>query len=72
MVNPGDLILLEGYLTPILLCWYAAHGEYHQIKGLIELGVDINRLDYDKRSALHLAAAEGNRSVLRLLLENGA
>jgi hypothetical protein len=29
VMNPGDLSDLEGSLTPILLCWYAANGEYH-------------------------------------------
>lgn len=33
-------------------------------------GVDVNAVDYDGRSALHVAAAEGHTDVIRFLLEN--
>lgn len=33
-------------------------------------GADINAVDYDGRSALHVAASEGNLVVIRFLLEN--
>lgn len=38
------------------------------LKELIELGVDLNLQDYDKRTALHLAAAENQVKVIELLL----
>ena len=34
--------------------------------------VDINAGDYDKRTALHLAAGEGHADVVQLLCERGA
>lgn len=33
-------------------------------------GVDLNAVDYDGRSALHVASAEGHSEVIRFLLEN--
>lgn len=33
-------------------------------------GVDVNAVDYDGRSAMHVAAAEGQMEVIRFLLEN--
>lgn len=33
-------------------------------------GVDVKAVDYDGRTALHVAAAEGHAEVIRFLLEN--
>lgn len=33
-------------------------------------GADVNAVDYDGRSALHVAAAEGHTEVIRFLLDN--
>lgn len=66
--RPEDLNILEKSLTPVLLCWYASIGDVKAMKELISLGVDLNLHDYDKRTALHLAAAEGQNKILDLLL----
>lgn len=39
---------------------------------MIKLGVDLNIGDYDKRTALHLAAGNGELEVLKLLIDNKA
>ncbi|TNV73315.1 hypothetical protein FGO68_gene15843 [Halteria grandinella] len=54
------------------MCWYASIGDEGSIKNLIELGVKIDATDYDQRTALHLAAAEGNPSIVDLLLFHNA
>jgi glutaminase len=33
-------------------------------------GADVNAVDYDGRSALHVAASEGHSEVIRFLVEN--
>ncbi len=52
----------------IKLC---SEGKLDDIKKMIDK-VDVNCADYDKRTPLHLAAAEGKVEVVKFLLENGA
>lgn len=39
---------------------------------MINNGANINHVDSDEQTALHIAAANGNIKVARLLIENGA
>eukprot|EP00960_Hanusia_phi_P051994 761167-Hanusia_phi.AAC.1 len=50
------------------LCGMAAKGELEGVKGLIECRVSVNASLYDQRTALHLAAAEGQYDVVQYLL----
>ena len=50
----------------------SARGDVAQAQALFERGVDINAVDYDMRSALHIAAAEGHENLVRFLMANGA
>lgn len=52
----------------IKLC---SEGSLNEIKKIIDK-VDVNCSDYDKRTPLHLAAAEGKVEVVKFLLEKGA
>jgi ankyrin repeat protein len=46
----------------------AAEGDIDEVETLLITGeVDVNEGDYDKRTALHLAAGEGNADIVRLL-----
>ena len=47
------------------LCTAAAKGNVTLIKGYIKAGMNVNAADYDKRTALHIASAEGNLEVVR-------
>jgi ankyrin repeat protein len=42
------------------------------IKTLIGSGIDINSKDYDNRTALHLAVAQGHFEMVKYLIQNGA
>ena len=54
------------------MCACASQGDLRQIKLLVAKRASINAADYDKRSALHLAAAEGHSDVVKFLVESGA
>lgn len=50
------------------LFFMSGKGEVQAVKDLLAKGVSVNIIDYDKRSPLHIAAAEGNEDVVRLLM----
>jgi glutaminase len=54
------------------LMFSAARGDTTSVLKVLSLGIGANVPDYDGRRALHIAAAEGQLEVCRLLLENGA
>lgn len=54
------------------LLWAAAQGDLCEIRRLRSEGVDLNAQDYNGRTALHLAAAEGKVKIVRYLLRHGA
>ncbi|MCB9749562.1 MAG: glutaminase A [Myxococcales bacterium] len=51
--------------------WAASTGDLRTIKRLQSEGVDLERGDYDQRTPLHLAAAEGHADVVAALLDAG-
>eukprot|EP00005_Dracoamoeba_jomungandri_P007280 CAMPEP_0174264124 /NCGR_PEP_ID=MMETSP0439-20130205/21398_1 /TAXON_ID=0 /ORGANISM="Stereomyxa ramosa, Strain Chinc5" /LENGTH=470 /DNA_ID=CAMNT_0015349851 /DNA_START=163 /DNA_END=1572 /DNA_ORIENTATION=- len=54
------------------LCFFASQGNIFALKKLIEgdgaIKVDVDAFDYDKRTALHLAAAQGHDEVAKYLI----
>lgn len=53
------------------LCWAASEGDLAGIKRLLISGASLDDADYDGRTALHLAAAEGQLEVVRYFLDHG-
>ncbi|ABO47545.1 MULTISPECIES: glutaminase A [Francisella] len=71
-INPVEnRMVVESNLT-FELIWAASAGDLSEIKRAVALGVDINKGDYDKRTALHLAAAEGHEDIVKYLIRKGA
>lgn len=54
------------------LCWAASEGDCDGVQRLSLRGVDVNAADYDGRTPLHLAAADGRAETVKLLLSLGA
>lgn len=71
-INPVEnRELLNPNLT-FELIWAASTGDIPEIRRMLLLGADINSRDYDNRTALHLAAAEGHTNVVTYLLSKKA
>ncbi|XP_039628727.1 glutaminase liver isoform, mitochondrial [Polypterus senegalus] len=59
----------EGYqIMNILLAAY--RGDVLSLRRYLLSGADVNCVDYDGRSALHVAASEGHVEVIKFLVEN--
>jgi len=68
----GDVNLVEemnGY-SPLYLA--ATLNQIDTMKELIKSGADVNLVDYEEKSALHYAAANGLGDVIKLLVDNKA
>ena len=70
--DPEKLQELVGGLYPVLMCSAASLGDLDTLRRLIESGAELDGADYDGRTALHLAAAEGHGEVVAYLLRLGA
>ena len=54
------------------LCSLVEENNLEMLRKWVSGGIDVNAGDYDKRTALHIAAACGAVEILRFLLESGA
>jgi len=69
--NGATLCMAESHAASIL-CQAVFDGDSTFLRRLLEAGVPPSSADYDKRTAAHIAAAEGNLSAFRILVKNGA
>lgn len=67
----AELCMPESQAASVL-CQAVFDGDILLLKRLLKAGIDVNAVDYDKRSAAHIAAAEGNVAAIRILADHGA
>jgi ankyrin repeat protein len=67
----AELCMKESMAASVL-CQAVFDGDILFLKRLLRANIQINASDYDKRTAAHIAAAEGNVAALRVLFERGA
>ena len=53
------------------MIWAASVGDLRSIRRLVALGVPLDSADYDRRTPMHLAAAEGHAEVVRYFVRQG-
>jgi len=71
LANGGKLCMNDP-LAASVLCQTVSDGDIVLLKRLLRAGINPNAADYDKRTAAHIAAAEGHVAALRTLSEMGA
>lgn len=69
--HEANLCMTES-LAASVLCQAVFDGDILLLKRLLRAGIQVDAADYDKRTAAHIAAAEGNASALKVLAAHGA
>lgn len=69
MTNPSNQ---KWYTANLKLMDYCARGMYDEVLTRLTMGATATFADYDRRTPLHVAAAEGHMRVCILLIESGA
>ena len=69
----ADLTVPENLDATMQLLFMACRGDAKGVEDLLnEEGIDVNSIDLDGRTALHIAACEGHVEVVKLLLSRKA
>ena len=72
LLGQGGKLCMSESLAASVLCQAVFDGDIALLKRLLRAGIQVNAADYDKRTAAHIAAAEGNVAAIRILAANGA
>ena len=72
LLERGAELSMSGSLAATTLCQAVDDGDILMLKCLLVAKIHVNASDYDKRTAVHIAASEGNVAALKLLVEAGA
>ncbi|XP_044466688.1 integrin-linked protein kinase 1-like isoform X2 [Mangifera indica] len=66
------LTVPENLDSTMQLLFMASRGDVKGVEELLDEGIDVNSIDLDGRTALHIAACEGHEEVVKLLLQRKA
>ncbi|KAJ1696494.1 hypothetical protein LUZ63_005006 [Rhynchospora breviuscula] len=64
----SQLSVPENLDSTMQLLFVASHGDIEGVEELLKEGIDVNSIDLDGRTALHIASCEGHLEVVKLLL----
>lgn len=67
-----ELSVPENLDATMQLLFMACRGDTKGVEDLLNEGIDVNSIDLDGRTALHIAACEGHVEVVKLLLSRKA
>lgn len=70
--DDADLTVPENLDSTMQLLFMACRGDTMGVQDLLNEGIDVNSIDLDGRTALHIAACEGHVDVVKLLLSRKA
>lgn len=67
-----ELTVPENLNSMIKLLFLACQGDVKGVEELLKEGTDVNSIDLDGRTALHIAACDGHVDVVKMLLSRKA
>eukprot|EP00878_Enallax_costatus_P026109 GHUV01027986.1.p1 GENE.GHUV01027986.1~~GHUV01027986.1.p1 ORF type:complete len:183 (+),score=45.08 GHUV01027986.1:188-736(+) len=67
----GAQLQIQDIQLPSTICSLVKYGDLAALRLYKEAGVDFDLGDYDQRTPLHIAAAEGKLEVVKYLVEEG-
>ena len=71
LLKNGATLCMQESAAAVALCQTVFDGDIVKLRRLLQAKIPVNACDYDKRAAVHIAAAEGNLAALKLLVSFG-
>ncbi|EFJ46903.1 hypothetical protein VOLCADRAFT_62022, partial [Volvox carteri f. nagariensis] len=71
LLSYGATLAMDPMAVASVMCTAVYEGDLVKLRRLLRSGAPPDACDYDKRSALHIAGAEGNLAAVKLLVEEG-